>query len=145
VQAFIEQIQHELVEQTYRPQQVRVVEIPKEGSDKTRRLSIPTIRDRVVQGACKLILEPIFEADFQPGSFGYRPHKSAADAVERISQGIVMNKTMVIDLDLRAYFDNVHHDILLKKVATRIDDHQVMALLKMILKSTGKRGYHKGA
>jgi len=144
VQAFIEQIQHELVERTYRPQQVRVVEIPKEGSDKTRRLSIPTIRDRVVQGACKLILEPIFEADFQPGSFGYRPHKSAADAVERISQGIVMNKTMVIDLDLRAYFDNVHHDILLKKVATRIDDHQVMALLKMILKSTGKRGVPQG-
>ena len=76
----------ELVQRTYRPLRVRNVEIPKEGG--TRQLSIPAIRDRVVQGALKLILEPIFEADFQPGSFGYRPQKSAHGAIQRVSEAI---------------------------------------------------------
>src|SRR5450631_398378 len=76
VEGFLEQLREELVERRYRPQRLRRVEIPKDGG-KMRQLSIPTIRDRVVQGALKLILEPIFEADFQPGSFGYRPKKSA--------------------------------------------------------------------
>jgi RNA-directed DNA polymerase len=70
-----------------------------------RQLSIPTIRDRVVQGALKLILEPIFEADFQPGSFGYRPKKSAHTAIQRVSKAILEGKTYVIDFDLRSYFD----------------------------------------
>src|SRR5262249_55621219 len=83
-------------------------EIPKDGG-KVRVLSIPAIRDRVVQGALKLILEPIFEADFQPGSFGYRPKKTAHEAVDRVAQAIVQCKTRVIDFDLRSYFDNVQH------------------------------------
>jgi RNA-directed DNA polymerase len=107
-------------------------------------LSIPTIRDRVVQGALKLILEPIFETDFQPGSFGYRPNKSAHDAVARVSEAIIRGKTFVIDLDLRAYFDSVRHSILLAKLATRINDGDVMRLLKMTLKASGKRGVPQG-
>ena len=86
VEGFLGQLSEELVQRTYRPLRVRKVQIPKEGG--TRQLSIPAIRDRVVQGALKLILEPIFEADFQPGSFGYRPKKSAHDAVQRVSEAI---------------------------------------------------------
>jgi RNA-directed DNA polymerase len=107
-------------------------------------LSIPTIRDRVVQGALKLILEPIFEADFQPGSFGYRPKKSAHDAVGRVRRGILQRKTRVIDLDLRSYFDNVRHHLLLEKIAARVDDDAIMGLLKKILKSSGSRGVPQG-
>ncbi len=90
----------------------------------------------MVQGALKLILEPIFEADFQPGSFGYRPKKSAHNAVLRVRQGILHGKTRVIDLDLRSYFDNVRHHLLLEKVAVRVDDGAIMGLLKKVLKSS---------
>jgi len=92
-------------------------EIPKDGG-KVRILSIPSIRDRVVQGALKLILEPIFEADFQAGSYGYRPKRTAHEAINRVAQAIVEEKTKIIDLDLRAYFDNVQHFLLLEKVAS---------------------------
>src|SRR6516162_5908016 len=121
VDGFLEQIRDELVRRTYEPLPARRREIPKDGG-KVRVLSIPAIRERVVQGALKLILEPIFEADFQPGSFGYRPKKTAHEAVDRVSQAIVQHKTRVIDLDLRSYFDNVRHDLLLAKVAKRIND-----------------------
>src|SRR6476661_10286097 len=110
---------------------VRKKEIPKDGGNKVRVLSIPTIRDRVVQGALKLILEPIFEADFQSGSYGYRPKRTAHQAVSRVAQAIVEEKTRVIDVDLRSYFDNVRHDLLLAKVARRIKDAEVMHLLKI--------------
>jgi retron-type reverse transcriptase len=89
----------------------------------------------VVQGSLKLILEPIFEADFQPGSFGYRPKKRAHEAIDRVAQAIVRHNTRVLDLDLRSYFDNVRHDRLLAKVAKRVDDDDVMHLLKIMLKS----------
>jgi hypothetical protein len=92
------------------------------------RHSFATVRDRVVQGALKLILEPIFEADFQPGSYSYRPQRSAHDAIRRVSEGIVMGKTLVIDLDLRAYFDNVRHHLLLAKVARRVNDDVMCCL-----------------
>lgn len=140
---FIEQIRQELITGTYQPMRVRKVEIPKDGN-KVRVLSVPSIRDRVVQGALKLILEPIFEADFQAGSYGYRPKRSAHKAIERVSEAIVQSKTYVIDLDLRSYFDTVRHDILLKKVAQRIDDDEVMRLLKMIIRATGKKGVPQG-
>jgi len=140
---FLEQLRGELVSGTYMPGRVRRVGIPKTGG-KLRMLSIPTIRDRVVQGALKLILEPIFEADFQPGSFGYRPKKSAQDAVLRVRQGILHGKTRVIDLDLRSYFDNVRHHLLLEKIAVRVDDGAIMGLLKKILKSSGSRGVPQG-
>jgi RNA-directed DNA polymerase len=142
-EAFLEQIRDELVSGTYRPMRNRIKEIPKD-KDKVRVLGIPAIRDRVVQGALKLILEPIFEADFQEGSYGYRPKRSAHAAVDRVAEAVVKSKTRVIDLDLRAYFDNVRHDILLMKVAERVNDDKVMRLLKLILKASGKRGVPQG-
>src|SRR6202158_4787179 len=134
VEGFLEPIRDELVSNTYRPMRARKKEIPKDGGKKVRVLSIPAIRDRVVQGALKLILEPIFEADFQPGSYGYRPGRRAHEAVDRVVEAIEHGRTRVIDLDLRAYFDNVRHHILLAKLAQRIRDDAVMHLLKMILK-----------
>ncbi len=144
VENFLKQIQDELVNHTYQPMPVRKKEIPKDGGTKVRVLSIPAIRDRVVQGALKLILEPIFEADFQPGSYGYRPKRTAREAVLRVDRAIVQGKTRVIDLDLRAYFDSVQHYLLLEKIARRIQDADVMRLLKLILKSTGKKGVPQG-
>ena len=140
---FLEQLREELVQCRYRPQRARKVEIPKEGG-KVRPLSIPSIRDRVVQGALKLILEPIFEADFQPGSFGYRPKKSAHAAIRRVSEAIIEGKTYVIDLDLRTYFDTVRHHIVLEKVARRVNDDEVLWLLKLLLKASGKQGVPQG-
>ena len=116
VESFLEQLRDELAAHRYRPMRNRRQEIPKDGG-KVRVLGIPSIRDRVVQGALKLILEPIFEADFQPGSFGYRPGRTAHEAVQRVAEAIVKCKTRIIDIDLRAYFDNVRHDLLLAKVA----------------------------
>jgi RNA-directed DNA polymerase len=107
-------------------------------------LGIPSIRDRVVQGALLLILEPIFEAGFQPGSYGYRPGRTAHEAVDRVEQAIRRGKTRVVDIDLRAYFDNVRHHILLATLAQRIDDPDVMHLLKLILKATGAKGVPQG-
>ena len=144
VEAFLEQIQSELLQRSYYPRPARHVEIPKDGGTKVRGLSIPCIRDRVVQGALKLILEPIFEADFQPGSYGYRPKRTAHAAVQRVAQAIVENKTRVIDLDLRAYFDSVRQDLLLAKVAQRVSDEDVLHLLKIILKASGKLGVPQG-
>jgi RNA-directed DNA polymerase len=143
IEGFLEQIQGELNRRTYVPLPARRQEIPKDGG-KVRVLSIPAIRDRVVQGALKLILEPIFEADFQAGSFGYRPKRTAHQAVARVAQAIVQHKTRVIDIDLRSYFDNVWHDRLLAKVAQRIDDQDVMHLLKIMLKASGKQGVPQG-
>jgi RNA-directed DNA polymerase len=140
---YIEQIRNELTERTYMPLRARRREIPKDGG-KVRVLSIPAIRDRVVQGALKLILEPIFEADFQPGSYGYRPKRTAHQAVDRVAGAIVQQKTFVIDLDLRAYFDSVRHHLLLDKVALRVHDDDVMRLLRLILRASGKQGVPQG-
>jgi RNA-directed DNA polymerase len=143
-EAYLQGIRDELVAGTYAPMRNRIREIPKDGSRKARSLSIPSIRDRVVQGALKLILEPIFEADFQPGSFGYRPKRTAHQAVHRVAEAIARGKTKVIDLDLSAYFDNVRHHLLLEKVARRVKDDKVLKLLKMMLKATGKKGVPQG-
>jgi RNA-directed DNA polymerase len=143
LQAFLHGIRDELVCQSYRPMRNRRVEIPK-ANGKMRTLGIPTIRDRVVQGALKLILEPIFEADFQDGSYGYRPKRTAHEAVNRVAEAVVQNKTTVIDVDLASYFDTVRHDLLLKKVADRVSDEHVLRLLKRILKASGKRGVPQG-
>jgi RNA-directed DNA polymerase len=143
VEQFLEQIRSELIQRTYRPLPARRREIPKDGG-KVRVLSIPAIRDRVVQGALKLILEPIFEADFQPGSYGYRLKRTAHEAISRVAEGIVRQKTRVIDIDLKSYFDSVRHDLLLAKVAQRVNDQQVMHLLKLILKTAGNRGVPQG-
>lgn len=140
---FLQGLQQELQQRTYKPLRNKQVQIPKANGG-TRTLGIPSIRDRVVQGALRLILEPIFEADFQDGSYGYRPERSPQDAVRRVATAIAQGKTTVIDLDMKAYFDNVRHHILLEKVAKRVNDAEIMHLLKLILKVTGKRGVPQG-
>jgi len=97
-EAFLEPLRHELISGTYQPQRNRKQEIPK-GNGKFRVIGIPCIRDRVVQGAVQLLLEPIFEADFQDGSYGYRPKRTAHAAVDRVASAVVQNKTQVIDID----------------------------------------------
>jgi RNA-directed DNA polymerase len=144
VESFLQQRQDALVTRTYRPRRLRQKAIPKEGGTKVRVRSIPTIRDRVVQGAFKLILEPIFAADFQPGSYGYRPKRSAHDAVLRVAGAIVKYKTRVIDVDLQAYFDNIRHHLLLAQVAQRVNDPDVLHGLKLMLQATGKKGVAQG-
>jgi RNA-directed DNA polymerase len=144
VDAFLVQLRDELVTRTYRPQRNRRVEILKDDGKNVRILRIPAIRDRVVQGALKLIMEPIFEADFHDGSYGYRPKRKAHDAVARVTIAILTGKTQVIDLDLAAYFDSVRHDLLLGKVARRIQDKEILHLLKGMLTASGKRGVPQG-
>ena len=143
LEAFLEKIRDDLASELYMPSRNRTKEIPK-GNGKMRMLGIPTIRDRVVQGALKLILEPIFEADFQDGSFGYRPDRSAQEAISRVATAIAEGKTKVIDMDLKAFFDNVRHHILLEKVAERVNDDRIMRLLKLLLKAGGKKGVPQG-
>jgi RNA-directed DNA polymerase len=144
VETFLQQLQDALVTRTYRPMRLRHKAIPKENGKGVRVLSIPPIRDRVVQGAFKLILEPIFEADFQPGSYGYRPKRSAHDAVLRVAEAIVKYKTRVIDVDLQAYFDNIRHHLLLAQVAQRVKDPEVLHVLKLVLHASGKKGVAQG-
>jgi RNA-directed DNA polymerase len=143
VEPFLGQLRDELVARTYRPLRNRRVEIPKDAGA-VRVLGIPAIRDRVVQGALKLILEPIFEADFHEGSYGYRPKRTAHAAVARVAEAIARYKTRVIDVDLAAYFDTVRHDLLLGKVARRIKDGEILHLVKLMLKASGKRGVPQG-
>jgi len=144
LEAFLQQIHTELVSQTYYPLRNRLKEIPKANGKGVRQLLIPSIRDRVVQGALKLILEPIFEADFQQGSYGYRPRKTPQEAVERIADALVKKKGRVIDVDLKDYYGSIRHDLLLAKTAKRINDPSVMRLLKLTLKAGGKRGISQG-
>jgi len=116
---YLLEILQSLLKGDYLPQAYREVSIPKTNGKK-RVLKIPTIRDRIVQGALKLILEPIFEADFQDGNYGYRPGRKAHDAIAVVDKALYGGKLEVIDLDLTAFFDNIRHDILLAKVAERV-------------------------
>jgi RNA-directed DNA polymerase len=143
VEKFLAEIGRELIAGTYKLSKNRRVEIPK-GNGKTRRLGIPTIKDRVVQGAVKLILEPIFEADFHQSSYGYRPQRTAHQALDRVVHGLVQGLTRVIDVDLKSYFDNIRHHLLLQKLGKRVEDPQVLHLIKQILKANGKQGVPQG-
>ncbi|HEX2714756.1 MAG TPA: group II intron reverse transcriptase/maturase [Candidatus Acidoferrales bacterium] len=143
VERFLAQLRDALVSGSYRPLLTRKHAISKRGGGE-RILQIPAIQDRIVQGALKLMLEPIFEADFQPGSHGYRPKRTAHRAVMRVAEAIAERKTRVVDLDLQAFFDNVHHQVLLEQVARRVSDPAILHLLKLILKATGRRGLPQG-
>jgi RNA-directed DNA polymerase len=141
---YLEILSQQLQEKVYRPLPSRNVNIPK-ADGKLRGLKIPAIRDRIVQGAVRLLLEPIFEQDFQPGSFGYRPGRSAHDALERVRVGLVKQLHQVIDLDLKNYFDAVRHDLLMSKLARRVCDDDLLWLCNRILKASGKRGIPQGS
>lgn len=130
---WLERLRKELHDETYRPSPVRRVMIPKPGGGE-RPLGIPTIRDRVAQTAAVLVLEPIFEADFVDEAYGYRPKRSAHDAVKAVHQSLKEGYTDVVDADLSKYFDTIPHQELLRSVARRVVDRRMLKLIRMWLK-----------
>src|SRR5262250_1218857 len=134
LERWLARLREELVSKAYRPDPVRRVRIPKPDGGE-RPLGIPTIRDRVIQTAAKLVLEPIFEADFEDNAYGYRPARGAVDAVKDVHRHLCRGYTDVVDADLSRYFDSIPHDDLLKSVARRVADGSVLRLVKLWLKA----------
>jgi len=134
VTAFLEDLRNQLRHRTYRPLPVRERMIPKYGG-KLRRLGIPTVGDRVVQAALKLVLEPIFEADFESVSYGFRPHRRAHDAIAEIHFYGTLGYRQVLDADIEACFDSISHSALMDRIRARVTDKRVLALVKAFLKA----------
>lgn len=143
VETFLIDVRNDLISGEYQPQGNRAVEIPKDNG-KVRILQIPCIRDRVVQGAVKQILEAIFEADFCPNSYGFRPKRSPHRALAEVRRSLLRGMNVVIDVDLTRCFDTIQHSILLEKIARRVADPAVMHLVKQIIKVGGKIGVPQG-
>src|SRR5437660_2450557 len=140
---FLRGMREDLLTGRYKPMPNRLVDIHKV-TGKIRTLQLPCIRDRVVQGALKLILEAIFEADFCPNSYGFRPKRSPHRALAEVRRSVMRRMSTVIDVDLSRYFDTIRHSVLLDKIAQRIQDPQVLHLVKQIIKVGGKVGVPQG-
>src|SRR6185295_1025705 len=134
VDAFLSQVRESLKTRTFAPVEVRQVMIPK-ASGKLRKLGIPTVTDRVVQAALKLVLEPIFEADFLPCSYGFRPMRRAQDAIAEVHQYGTQGYRWVLDADIEACFDSIDHVALMDRVRRRVKDKRVLGLVKAFLKA----------
>lgn len=133
VNEYLNALSEDLRKRTYKPQAVKRVMIPKANGGE-RPLGIPTVRDRIAQSACKMILEPIFEADFEENSYGFRPNRSAKDAISMIKQNLKEGKTEILDADLSKYFDTIPHDKLSIAVKERVSDPRVLKLIELWLK-----------
>jgi RNA-directed DNA polymerase len=134
VAVFLDEVRAQLKARMFAPMPVRQVMIPK-ASGKLRALGIPTVADRVVQAALKLVLEPIFEADFLPCSYGFRPNRRAQDAIAEIQHITTRGYGWVLEADIRSCFDTIDHTVLLDRVRARIKDKKVLALIKAFLKA----------
>jgi len=134
VEPFLAELREELRNGTFRPLAVKERAIPKRG-EKLRYLGIPTVRDRVVQAALKLVLEPIFEADFQPCSYGFRPGRRTQDAIAEVQHFTFRSYEWIVEGDIEACFDRIDHTALMERVRDRIADKRVLSLIKAFLKA----------
>jgi len=130
VEGYFQEIAGELKRKEYKPKPVRRVYIPKAGGGK-RPLGIPVIKDRVVQMVVKIVIEPLFEADFQDNSYGFRPKRSAHQAMDDVQRQLLKGKIDVIDADISKYFDTIPHDRLMQLVAKRVVDKNILRLIRM--------------
>ena len=130
---YLQELHDSLKDGSYRPNPIKRVEIPK-GDGQTRPLGIPTVKDRIVQTALKMVIEPIFEAQFRPGSYGFRPGRGCKDALREVDRLLKDGFTWVVDADLQGYFDSIPHDRLMARVAASISDGRVLALLDGFLR-----------
>jgi RNA-directed DNA polymerase len=127
-------IKQQLKEASYQPMPVKRVMIPKPGTSEKRPLGIPAVTDRIVQASLKMVIEPIFEKDFAPNSFGFRPRRSCKDALREVENLLDTGHLHIVDIDIKGYFDAIPHDHLMKYVETRISDGKVLQLIEIFLK-----------